>query len=83
MLKKDILATLIIVSSKFNKFKTNIMLEIDNDTIITEPLETKYGVIDIYDINYLIIDILQKYKEALESSYMRSVYVYIFNVFSY
>ena len=74
--KKDILATLINVSSKFNRFKANIMLEIDNDIIITEPLEIKYGAVDIYDINYLIIDILQKYKEALESSYMRSVYIY-------
>ena len=73
--KKDILATLINVSSKFNRFKANIMLEIDNDIIITEALEIKYGIVDIYDINYLIIDILQKYKEALESSYMRSVYI--------
>ena len=52
------------------------MLEIDNDIIITEPLEIKYGAVDIYDINYLIIDILQKYEEALESSYMRIVYFY-------
>ena len=52
------------------------MLEIDNDIIITEPLEIKYGVIDIYDVNDLIIDILQKNEEALESSYMRSVYIY-------
>ena len=37
--KKDILATLINVSCKFNGFKANIMLEIDNDIIITEPLE--------------------------------------------
>ena len=74
--KKDILATLINISSKFNRFKANIMLEIDNDIIITEPLEIKYGAVDIYDINYLIIDILQKYEEALESSYMRSVYIY-------
>ena len=64
------------VFSKFNRFKANIMLEIDNDIIITEPLEIKYGAVDIYDINYLIIDILQKYEEALESSYMRSVYIY-------
>ena len=74
--KEDILTTLINVSSKFNRFKANIMLEIDNDIIITEPLEIKYGAVDIYDINYLIIDILQKYEEALESSYMRSVYIY-------
>ena len=58
--KKDILATLINVSSKFNRLKASIMLEIDNDITITEPLEIKYGIADIYDINYLIIDILQK-----------------------
>ena len=52
------------------------MLEIDNDIIITEPLEAKYGAADIYDINYLIIDMLQKYEEVLECSYMRSVYMY-------
>ena len=73
--KKDILTTLINVSSKFNRFKANIMSEIDSDIIIIEPLEIKYGAVGIYDINYLIIDILQKYKEALESSYMRSVYI--------
>ena len=33
-------------------------------------------VLLIHDINYLIIDILQKYEEALESSYMRIVYFY-------
>ena len=38
MLKKDILATLINVSSKFNRFKANIMLEIDIDIIKSEPL---------------------------------------------
>ena len=74
--KKDILATLINVSSKFNRFKANIMLEIDNDIIITEQLEIKCGAVDIYNINYLIIDILQKYEEALEFSYMKSVYIY-------
>ena len=36
--KKDILATLINVSSKFNRFKANIMLEIDIDIIKSEPL---------------------------------------------
>ena len=74
--KKDILDTLINISSKFNRFKANIMLEIDNDIIIIEALEIKYGIVDIYDINYLIIDILQKYKEVLEFSYMKSVYIY-------
>ena len=74
--KKDILATLINVSSKFNRFKANIMLEIDCSIIKSEPLEIKYGIIDINDIDKLIIDILQKYEEALEFSYMKSVYFY-------
>ena len=74
--KKDILATLINVSSKFNRFKANIMLEIDCSIIKSEPLEIKYGVVDINDIDKLIINILQKYKEVLESSYMRSVHFY-------
>ena len=74
--KKDILATLINISSKFNRFKAIIMLEIDCSIIKSEPLEIKYGIADINDINKLIIDILQKYEEVLESSYMRSVYFY-------
>ena len=74
--EKDILATLINISSKFNRFKANIMLEIDCSIIKSEPLEIKYGIVDINDIDKLIIDILQKYEEVLESSYMRSVYFY-------
>ena len=74
--KKDILATLINISSKFNRFKANIMLEIDCSIIKSEPLEIKYGIVDINDIDKLIFDILQKYEEVLESSYMRSVYFY-------
>ena len=74
--KKDILATLINISSNFNRFKANIMLEIDFNTLSSEPLEIKYGVVDINDIDKLIINILQKYKELLELSYMKSVYVY-------
>ena len=60
--KKDILATLINVSSKFNRFKANIMLEIDCSIIKSEPLEIKYGVVDIDDIDDLISDILEKYE---------------------
>ena len=52
------------------------MLEIDFNTLSSEPLEIKYGVVDINDIDKLIINILQKYKELLELSYMKSVYVY-------
>ena len=74
--KKDILAILINISSNFNRFKANIMLEIDFNTLSSEPLEIKYGVVDIDDIDKLIIDILQKYEEALEFSYMKSVYFY-------
>ena len=74
--KEDILTTLINISSKFNRFKANIMLEIDYSIIKSEPLEIKYGIVDINDIDKLIIDILQKYEEALESSYMRMVYFY-------
>ena len=74
--KKDILATLINVSSNFNRFKANIMLEIDFNTLSSEPLEIKYGVVDIDDIDKLIINILQKCEEVLEFSYMKSVYFY-------
>ena len=74
--KEDILTTLINVSSKFNRFKANIMLEIDCSIIKSEPLEIKHGIVDINDIDKLIIDILQKYEEVLESSYMRIVYFY-------
>ena len=74
--KEDILTTLINISSKFNRFKANIMLEIDCSVIKSEPLEIKYGIVDINDIDKLINDILEKYEEALESSYMRIVYFY-------
>ena len=73
--KKDILATLINISNSFNRFKANIMLEIDFNTLSSEPLEIKY-VVDINDIDKVIMNILQKYEELLEYSYMKSVYVY-------
>ena len=72
--KEDILTTLINVSSKFNRFKANIMLEIDYSIIKSEPIEIKNGIVDINDIDKLIMNILQKYEEVLESSYMRIVY---------
>ena len=74
--KEDILTTLINVSSKFDRLKANIMLEIDCSVIKSEPLEIKYGIVDINDTDKLIIDILQKYEEALGSSYMRIVDFY-------
>ena len=45
----------------------------DSNILSSEPLEIKLGVIDIDDIDKLIINILQEYKELLELSYMRSV----------
>ena len=52
------------------------MLEIDCSIKKSEPLEIKYGIVDINDIDKLIIDILQKYEELLEFTYMQSVYFY-------
>ena len=52
------------------------MLEIDFNTVSSEPLEIKYGIVNIDDIDKLIIEILQKYEELLEFSYMKSAYVY-------
>ena len=49
--KEDILTTLINVSSRCNTFKANIMLEIDRSVIESEPLEIKYGIVDINDID--------------------------------
>ena len=43
-----------------------LMLEIDFNTLSSEPLEIKCGVADINDIDKLIINILQKYEELLE-----------------
>ena len=74
--KKDILATLITISSNFNRCKANIMLEIDFNSVSSEPLEIKYGVVDKSDIDKLIINILQKNEELLEFSYMKTIYIY-------
>ena len=52
------------------------MLEIDFSMIKSEPLEIKYGIVEINDIDKLIIDILQKCEEVLEFSYTKSVYFY-------
>ena len=49
--KEDVLTTLINVSSKFNSFKANIMLEIDCNVIKSQPLKVKYGIVDINDID--------------------------------
>ena len=55
--KKDILNTLI---------KANILLQVDDITLSSNPLEVKYGRVDIGNIDDLIIDILQTYEDLLE-----------------
>ena len=75
------LATLINISSNFNRFKANIMLEIDCGIIKSEPLEMKDDIVDINDIDNLIINILQKYEEVLESSYEKRIL--LFSIFNY
>ena len=64
--KKDILNTLINISDKFNRFKVNILLEVDDETTFSNPLQIKYGRADIGNIDDLIIKILQNYEDLLE-----------------
>ena len=74
--KKDILNTLINISNKFNRFKANILLEVDDITLSTNPLEIKYGRVDIGNIEDLIIDILQNYEDLLEFGDIKNIYYY-------
>ena len=48
--KTDILNTLINISNKFNRFKANIMLEVDDIKLSSNPLEVKYGRVNIGNI---------------------------------
>ena len=74
--KKDILNTLINISNKFNKFKANILLEGDDITLSSNPLEVKYGRVDIGNIEDLIIDILQNYENLLEVGDIKNICYY-------
>ena len=74
--KKDILNTLINISNKFNRFKTNILLEVDDITLSSYPLEIKYGRVDIGNIEDLIIDILQNYEDLLEFGDIKNIYMH-------
>ena len=74
--KKDILNTLINISNKFNRFKANILLEVDDITLSSYPLEVKYGRVDIGNIDDLIIDILQNYEDLLEFGDTKNIYSY-------
>ena len=80
--KKDILNTLINISNKFNRFKANILLEEDDETIFSNPLEVKQGRVNIGNIEDLFIDILQNYEDLLEFSDMK-IYIYAFIAFNY
>ena len=74
--KKDILNTLINISNKFNRFKANILLEVDDETIFSNPLEVKYGRVNIGNIEDLIIDILQNYEDLLEFNDIKNIYMH-------
>ena len=74
--KKDILNTLINISNKFNRFKANIMLEVDDITLSSYPLEIKYGRVDTGNIDDLIIDILQNYEDLLEFGDIKNIYMH-------
>ena len=72
--KSAILNTLINVSTKFNRFKAGIILEVDLNMIESESMEIGYGKIDKYDIDMMIIDIRDKYEQEL--SHIENVYIY-------
>ena len=72
--KKDILNTLINISNKFNRFKANILLEVDDITLSTNPLEVKYVRVGIGNIEHFIIDIIQNYEDLLEFGNIRNIY---------
>ena len=70
MLKK----MLISISNKFNRFKSLILLEVDDITLSSNSLEVNYGRVDICNIKGLIIDILQNYEDLLEFGDIRNIY---------
>ena len=78
--KNAILNTLINVSTKFSRFKAAIILEVDLNMIESESIEIGHGKIDKYDIDMMIIDAMNKYKQELshiENKYMYSAYLTI------
>ena len=72
--KSAILNTLINISTKFNRFKAGIILEVDLNMIESESMEIGYGKIDKYDIDMMIIDIRDKYEQEL--SHIENMYIY-------
>ena len=72
--KCAILNTLINISTKFNRFKAAIILEVDLNMIESESIEIRHGKIDKYDIDIMIIDARDKYEQEL--SHIENVYIY-------
>ena len=52
------------------------MLEVDDITLSSYPLEIKYGRVDIGNIEDLIIDILQNYEDLLEFGDIKIIYMH-------
>ena len=52
------------------------MLEIDDITLSSYPLEIKYDRVDTGNIDDLIIDILQKYEDLLEFGDIKNIYIH-------
>ena len=72
--KNAILNTLINVSTKFSRFKAAIILDVDLNMIDSESIEIGHGKIDKYDIDMMIIDAMDKYKQ--EISHIKNKYKY-------
>ena len=78
--KSAILNTLINVSTKFNRFKAAIILEVDLNMIESKSIEIEHAKIDKYDIDMMIIDARDKYEQELshiENAYIYSAYLII------
>ena len=52
------------------------MLEVDDITLSSYPLEIKYGRVDTGNIDDLIIDILQNYEDLLEFDKIKNIYMH-------
>ena len=72
--KSAILNTLINVSTKFNRFKAAIILEVDLNMIESESIEIGHAKIDKHNIDMMIIDARDKYEQVL--SRIENVYIY-------
>ena len=77
--KSAILNILINISTKFNRFKAAIILEVDLNMIESESIEIGHAKIDKYDIDMMIIDARDKYEQ--EISHRKCIY--IFSIFNY